>query len=228
MPRKKIGTPESRTAASDRDIGYKYRSPNPSRKKKKPPEQIVDIPSLEVSKPKPKRPPGRPRKRIGDARLHIDNAAEVLGSPTAPGALMSEREQIFLEKMVEDGMTGKDALVAAGYDVVPGRGAEKLAMDLLNKHERLNPEYVSALRDKITPEEVVRVISEAMDATKYIRTGRDEYIEVPDHSTRMAAVDQFREVIGLKSPKQTEVREMSIDQILIQIAIEDDREEVRR
>jgi hypothetical protein len=226
MATKRVGPVAPRDGDPTRHSEYRYKPA--TKPKKKPPEQVVDLPSLEVSNPKPKRPPGRPRKRIGEPKLDIPHVDDVLGSPTAPCAFMTTKEEVFLEKMVEEGMSGKDALVAAGYQVVNQDSANRLAKELLEKHERLNPEYVEALRDKITPEEVVRVISEAMDATKYIRTGRDEYIEVPDHSTRMAAVEQFREVIGLKSPKQTEMREMSIDQILIQIAIEDDREEIRR
>ena len=66
------------------------------------------------------------------------------------------------------------------------------------------------------------MLTDAMTkATKMVKVVRDEYTEVPDYDVRLKAGDQFRDVLGLRAPKEIKTTSLSLEEVLIQLSIED-------
>ena len=139
-----------------------------------------------------------------------------------PPPSISPGEAKILKNHIEEGMPLDRAVMEAGYQFSDKAIARDFGQRVLVRNKRLNQDYIESLQKRVTPDVYTDMLTDAMTkATKMVKVGRDEYTEVPDYDVRLKAGDQFRDVVGLRAPKEIKTTSLSLEEVLIQLSIED-------
>ena len=111
-----------------------------------------------------------------------------------PGFDLTSKQRAFAHAYLETGGNGREAALQV-YNCSSPESASVLAHKTLN-----NPKVVAYLNYHFLrhdmPDAVVETLKESLSATKIIKVG-GEYLEVPDHTARLKAVDQIAKIMGL-------------------------------
>jgi hypothetical protein len=72
-----------------------------------------------------------------------------------------------------------------------GRPREKELLALAGDTRNISVRLLTTLANEVPPERVARAIADLMEASNIVRTGSDTSATVPDHRTRLAAVQLY-------------------------------------
>ena len=128
------------------------------------------------------------------------------------------------------GMSGAEAARQAGYSP---HSAREIAAENLSK-PNIRDAFLTAMEKAgITDEKVSGVLKDGLEANRVIsavileKHGDDsnatdktnDFIEVPDHPTRLKAVSLVKDIKGLEAAKQVNLRDQTLEDLL---SLEDD------
>lgn len=141
-----------------------------------------------------------------------------------PPGEIPEREAKVLENRFIKKMTLADAAKDAGFQCESRAALSTAAGRVIQKHREHNSELMQALELKgINAGRIAGVIDDGLNATVAAKKG-SEIVMVPDHSTRHKFVETTLDIVGGRAPKKVEVQNLTFEQRLMQITIEDNRE----
>ena len=123
--------------------------------------------------------------------------------------LLKEKGREREMKIVQALMDGKGPVAAvreAGL-MLNENQANSLVESVKNKHFSANGAMLEALdRHGVNFDKLAAVYAKALDARKYVKVGKDEYMEVEDVATQLAAAEKMNDLVpGMTAPKKIEV-----------------------
>lgn len=133
-----------------------------------------------------------------------------------------EKGKVRETAIVEALMAGKSplqAVKAAGLNLNEAQAAT-LVESVKNKHFSANGAMVEALdRQGVSFDKIAGVYAKALDAKKYVKVGKDDYMEVEDVGTQLSAAEKLNDIIpGMAAPKKIEIESHSFEAKAILIA----------
>ncbi len=111
-----------------------------------------------------------------------------------PGFDLTSKQRAFADAYLESGGNGRKAALQA-FSCSSPESASVLA------HKNLrNPKVLTYLNYHFSkhgiPDVIVDILKNSLSATKIVKLG-GEYLEVPDHTARLKAVDQVAKILDL-------------------------------
>jgi hypothetical protein len=156
--------------------------------------------------------------------LGIDNYTDLIDpmgdDSQAPEGQIPAKEMEVLVNRLTHGKTLAQSVLEAGYECKTMAQATAIGSKIIKKHKDANGELIKALDKRfVNADRVAEILDDATKATTFVRTGKDEFEEVPDHSIRLKAADSVLDIRGGKAPKVTTNVEMTFEQRLLKITM---------
>lgn len=149
-----------------------------------------------------------------------------------PEGYVSPNEARFLENRFLRGMTIADAARDAKICVTTNENSLVTAGSKIIRKHRDNPNsaFAKALKARgISVDLLAEKIEEGLNSVQFIkiRKGKDEdeLVEKPDQFARHRYVETTIDILGARAPKQVEVQNLTFEQRLLQLTIDDKRED---
>lgn len=115
------------------------------------------------------------------------------------------KEKRIVEAIIA-GKTPMQAVRAVGL-TLSEQQANSLVSSIKQKNFSANGAMLQALeRNNVTFDKIAKVYSKALDATKHVKVGQHEYLEVDDMGVQLAAAEKLNDIVpGMAAPKKIEV-----------------------
>lgn len=171
----------------------------------------IDVPEAEVVepvKPRHKNAPKNPKPPPKDGS-HINRVPD--------GHMTSKQAGAILNRAA--GMKLADAAIAAGYECVSRNSAQHRTENAIKRHMNPNSQFMDILKTKfVSMETVADKLAELLNAKTYVRTGRDDSMEVPDNRTQLQTCELLTKVMNLEPPKKVEIEgHLTFEQRIMQL-----------